>query len=431
MSILFENILGVFEAPAGGFALRHANVYIEHGKIAGIDHAPKDFTFTAKRRIDGRGKLLIPGLINIHTHIPMVFLRNAAEDLTFHEWLFDRILPMEAKVRAEDAYWMTQLGLMEMLRTGTTCFLDMYLFTDAIASAICDAGGRAVLSRGLVGGEGSDVKLKEAVDEIGRWRDRENLSFMMAPHAPYTCDPSYQREIVQTAKQLDVGLHTHISESVREIEEFVAQYGMRPPQMLEETGMLTPRTVGAHCVHVNDADIEILARNGVHVAHNPVSNLKIANGVAPVPKFMAAGINVGIGTDGAASNNTLNMFKDLSVAAIVHKGFSGDPQTVKSHEALQMVWGNGAKALGMGDKIGKIAEGYAADLVMLDLDAPNLRPLNDPIAALAYSTSGHEVELTMVGGKILYENGSFPTMDAERVVREVETTCARIGLRNQ
>jgi len=428
MSILFEHVLAVLEAPAGNFTLKNTNVYIADGKIAGIDHAPE--AFRATHRIDGTGKLLIPGLINTHTHIPMTILRNAADDLKFHEWLFERIIPLEEKLVPEDCYWSTQLGLMEMLRTGTTCFLDMYLFTDAIASAICDAGGRAVLSRGLVGSVEGDTKLKEALDEIGRWKNRDNLSFMMAPHAPYTCDPGYQREIAQVAHALDIGIHTHISESTREVEECIAEYGKRPPALLAETGLLTDRTVAAHCVHVDDTDIEILARRGVHVAHNPASNLKIANGVAPVPKFMAAGVNVALGTDGAASNNTLNLFKDLGLAAIIHKGTTGDPQAVTAREALQMAWSNGAKALGLGGKIGKIAEGYTADLALIDLSHPNLQPVNDPITALAYSASGHEVELTMVGGKVLYENGAFPTIDAERARREVEATCKRIGLRD-
>ena len=428
MSILFDNVLGLFETPEGGFTLRDASVYIAGGEIVGIDRAPAGFV--VDRRIDGCGeKLLIPGLINSHTHIPMTILRNAADDLKFHDWLFGRILPLEDKLIPEDAYWGTQLGLMEMLRTGTTCFLDMYFHIDHIAQAICDAGGRAVLSRGLMGGERGEALLAEAVDETARWRGRENLSLMLAPHAPYTCDPGYQREVAQTARQLDVGIHTHISESEREVEEIVAKYGKRPPALLEETGLLTARTVAAHCVHLDEADIEILARKGVHVAHNPVSNLKLANGVAPVPKLLAAGVNVTLGTDGAASNNTLNLFRDLGLATLLHKGVSGDPQAVPAGEGLKMALANGARALGLGDRVGRLAEGYAADLALIDLKHPNLQPVNDPLTALAYSASGHEVELTMVGGRILYENGAYPTIDAARVIHEVERTCKRIGLR--
>lgn len=430
-TVLFENTLSVFETPEGGFALKPATIAIANGLIAAIDNIPTDFTPT--RRINGAGKLLIPGLINSHTHIPMTILRNTADDLTFHDWLFGRILPLEEQLNPEDCYWSTQLGLMEMLRTGTTCFLDMYFHMDHIANAICDAGARAILSRGLMGGAddaAGEQRLREATEEIARWQNRPNLTFMLAPHAPYTCDPGYQREVAQTAKQLNVGIHTHISESRREVEDILAQYGKRPPALLEETGLLTPRTIAAHCVHLNEADIQILARTGTHVAHNPVSNLKLANGVAPIPALRAAGVNVTLGTDGAASNNTLNLFKDLSLATVVHKGTSGDPQAITATEGLQMVWSNAAHALNL-PNIGKLAEGYAADLALIDLSHPNLQPTNDPLTALAYSTSGHEVELTMVAGKILYENGAFPTIDADRVRREVEATCRRIGLRDK
>ena len=430
MSILFENVLGLFEAPAGGFTVRNTNIYIVGNEIAGIDRAPADFS--PERRIDGAGKLLIPGLINSHTHVPMTILRNAADDLKFHEWLFGRILPLEEKLFPEDCYWGTQLGLMEMLRTGTTCFLDMYFHIDHIAQAISDAGARAVLSRGLMGGaedpSGGERRLREAEDEVFRWRGHENLSFMLAPHAPYTCDPGYQREVAQTAKQLGLGIHTHIAESVREVEEIVTTYGKRPAALLEESGLLTNKTVAAHCVHLDGADIERLARCGVHVAHNPVSNLKLANGIAPVPKLLAAGVNVALGTDGAASNNTLNLFRDLNFATLLHKGVSGNPEVVPAAQGLEMVWANGALALGLGN-VGKLAEGFLADLVLIDLSHPNLQPSNDPITALAYAASGHEVALTMVGGKILYENGTYPTIDAARVYEEVEKICGRIGLR--
>ena len=430
MSVLFENVLGLFEAPEDGFVLRHTGVYTAGGKIVHIGNVPEDVH--VERRIDGAGKLLIPGLINSHTHIPMTILRNAADDLRFHDWLFGRILPLEEKLTAEDCYWGTQLGLMEMLRTGTTCFLDMYDFVDHLAEAVCDAGARAVLSRGLMGGAedlaGGERRLKEAVAEIARWKGRDNLSFMLAPHAPYTCDPGYQREVAETARQLGLGLHTHIAESVREVEECVAKYGQRPTALLEETGLLTDRTVAAHCVHLDEADIGRLAACGVHVAHNPVSNLKLANGVAPVPKLLAAGVNVALGTDGAASNNTLNLFRDLSLATLIHKGVSGDPEAVPAAQGLEMVWGNGAKALGLGNA-GKLAEGFLADLALIDLSHANLQPQNDPVTALAYAASGHEVALTMVGGKILYENGAYPTIDAVRVYEEVEKTCRRIGLR--
>jgi len=425
MSIYISNVQGLFETAEGSLTLRKADVYIADGRIQRIDgDIPQ-----ADRHIDGRERVLLPGLINSHTHIPMTILRNAADDLTFHDWLFGRILPLEDQLTGSDCYWGTQLGIMEMLRTGTTCFLDMYFHLDDIARAVCDAGMRAVLSRGLMSGYNGAQSLHEAVELTERWGDRENLSFFLAPHAAYTCDLDFQREIAETAKGLGLGIHTHISESKREVEENWAQHGKSPVALMDETGLLGSHTVAAHCVHLDDADIALLAERGVHVAHNPVSNLKLANGIARVPELRAAGVNVCLGTDGAASNNTLNLFRELSFATLLHKGTTGDPQAVTAIDGLKMATTNGARALGLDGIIGKLQVGYAADLTLLSLDPLNMQPANDSLSALAYSSGGHEVELTMVAGQILYEKGSFPTIDAERVLYEVEQTCKRIGLR--
>jgi len=426
VSILFRDVLGLFYDESGQIALRTASVYVAEGKIAGIDQPPAGFS--AERTIDGAGKLLIPGLINSHTHSYMTILRNVADDLTFHDWLFGTILPLEEKLTPEDCYWGTQLGLMEMLSTGTTNFLDMFIFSHAAAEAVRDAKGRAVLSRALVSGSPGEELLREAEAEIHRWQGDPQINFLLAPHAPYTCDPGYQREITALAEQLGVGIHTHISESQREVTEIWSQYGKSPVSLLAENGLLTERTVAAHCVHLDHHDIATLAECGVNVAHNPVSNLKLACGVAPVPKLRAAGVNVSLGTDGPASNNTLNLFGDLRLAAILHKGVSGDPQLITAAEGFEMATVNGAKALGLQGKIGQIAVGYDADLALLDLGRINMHPNTNPLAALAYSASGHEVKHTMVHGKVLYEKGEFTTMDRERILREVEAVCRRIGL---
>ena len=431
MAIQIQNVLGLFHEEDRGFFTRKADVCIAGGKIAGIGSVPEGFV--AARRIDGTGKLLIPGFINGHTHVPMTILRNTADDLKFHDWLFGRILPLEEQLLPADCYWGTQLGLMEMLRTGTTCFLDMYFHIGEMVQAISDAGARAVLSRGLMGGAsdqiGGETRLREAREEIVRFSGKGNIRFMLAPHAAYTCDPDYQREVAETAKELGVGIHTHISESVQEVADIRAEYGKSPVALMAETGLLTNRTVAAHCVHLSEADIGIFAAYGVHVAHNPVSNLKLANGVAPIPALRKAGVNVCLGTDGTASNNALNMFGEIKQASLLHKGISGDPQAVSASEALEFATVNGARALGLDGLVGKIAVGYEADLALLGLAHPNMQPQNDQVSALAYAASGHEVEMTMVKGEILYENGSFPTIDSGRVYHEVEQVCKRIGLR--
>lgn len=425
MKILIRDILAALpEEPTV------CSVIIENGIITEVGDVPVDFA--ADKTIYGSGKMLIPGLINTHTHAYMTAFRNCADDLTFNDWLFGRISPLEDKLTPEDCYWSSMLGIMEMLSTGTTTFNDMYVFTDTVSRAVHETGIRAVLSRGLVGGrdnvEGGEVRLSQALAEMKKWHGTENISFTLAPHAPYTCDDSYQAQVAQEAKRLGVRLHTHVSESLSEIETIQAQYGCTPPELFDKTGLLTDRTIAAHCVHLTDSDITLLAKRGVSVATNPVSNLKLANGVAPIPKLLAAGVNVSMGTDGAASNNALNMFRELGLLTILHKGVTGNPQAVSAREAFGIATKNGAKALGL-NQVGEIKAGMKADLSILDLDRPNIQPLNDPIAALAYSANGSEVETVMVGGKILMENRRFTTIDRDKVLFEVNKVCERIGTR--
>jgi len=360
----------------------------------------------------------------------MTIFRNCADDLLFNEWLFGKILPLEGKLEAGDCYWGTMLAIMEMLRSGTSAFIDMYYFLDELASAVEHSGIRAVLSRGLVGGHedpaAKEARLREALEAIEKWEGLDNLCFMLAPHAPYTCDEGFQAEIAAEAKKRGLPINTHLSESPGEIKEIHDKYAATPVELYEMTGLLTSSTVASHCVQVTDADIEILARRGVHVVTNPVSNLKLANGVAPVPKMLKAGVKVALGTDGAASNNALNMFRELSLLTLIHKGINHDERAVTAREGFRIATKNGALAMGRAD-IGEIVPGNAADLVVLDLDRPNLCPVNDPVSALAYSANGSEVETVIVGGRVLMENRDFLTIDSEKVMYEVTKICERIG----
>jgi len=423
MNIHIKDILAVL--PDG---VETCTVYISDGKIASTTSAPDGFV--ADKTIHGAGKMLIPGLVNAHTHASMSILRNCADDLLFDEWLFGRIAPLEDKLTAEDCYWGAMLATMEMLRCGTTAYIDMYVFMDALARSVEDSGIRAVLSRGIVGGaddpSAGESRLREALDAVDNWKGRDNLSFMLAPHAPYSCDEGLQREIAAVARQRGLAINTHISEGLAEIGMIREKYGCTTVELFDRTGLLTDTTVAAHCVQVTDSDIEILAQRGVHVVTNPVSNLKLANGVAPVPKMLKAGINVALGTDGSASNNALNMFRDLSVLTLIHKGVNHDALAVTAREGFRIATRNGAAAMGRSD-IGEIKPGFVADLAILDLSHPNMQPVNDPIAALAYSASGSEVETTIVGGRILMENKDFLTIDSEKVLYEVKKICERIG----
>ena len=420
MNILIKDILAVL--PDG---VETCSVYISGGKIISVSSAPEGFS--ADKTINGTGKILIPGLVNAHTHAAMTIFRNCADDLLFNEWLFGRILPLEAKLQGEDEYWGMMLAVMEMLRSGTTAFIDMYGYTDIYPRAVEDSGIRAALARGMTG-QASDAerRLRAALDEIGSWQGRDNLSFMLAPHAPYTCDEGFQREVAAESKRRGLPIHTHISESLAEIETIRERYGCTPVELCDRTGLLSDTTVAAHCVHLTDNDIDILAERGVNVVTNPVSNLKLANGVAPVPKMLKASVKVALGTDGAASNNCLNMFRELAALTLIHKGVNRDAQAVSAREGFEIATRSGAAALGRGD-IGEIKPGNTADLAILNLGCPNMQPVNNPLAALAYSANGSEVETVMVGGRILMENSEFLTIDSERVIYEISKVCERIG----
>ncbi|MCL2662606.1 MAG: amidohydrolase [Oscillospiraceae bacterium] len=425
MNIFIKDILTVL--PDG---IKTCSVYVSDGVIKSVTTEPEGFVFD--KTIFGNGKLLMPGLINAHTHAPMTILRNCADDLLFDDWLFGRILPLEDKLTGYDIYWGTMLAVMEMLRSGTTSFIDMYYFMDDLVRAVEETGIRAVLSRGLMGDAGApgarDNRLKEALDAIERHKGHTRIDFMLAPHAPYTCDEGYQRTIAQEAKRLGLPIKTHLSEGLVEMETIRTQYGCTPVELMDKTGLLTDTTVAAHCVQVNDSEIALFAERGVTVVTNPVSNLKVANGVAPIPKMLKAGVKVALGTDGAASNNTLNMFRELAVLTLIHKGVNHDALAVTAEEGFRVATKGGAIAMGRND-LGEIKPGNIADLVILNLDCPNMQPINNPLSALAYSANGSEVETVMVGGKILMENREFPHIDTERVYHEVSKICTKIGTR--
>ena len=425
MKILIKGILAV--TPGGA---ETCSVYISDGLIASTSSAPEGFA--ADKTIHGAGKMLIPGLVNAHTHAAMTIFRNCADDLLFNDWLFGKIMPLEDKLTADDCYWGTLLAVMEMLRSGTTSFIDMYYFMDALARAIEESGIRAILSRGLQGSSedpaGGDERLREALEAIENWKGRDNLGFMLAPHAPYTCDEGYQRTVAEEAKRRGIPINTHLAESLAEIDTIREQYGCTPIELADWAGLLTDTTVAAHCVHLTDSDVSLLAERGVHVATNPVSNLKLANGVAPVLKMLKAGIKVTLGTDSAASNNALNMFRDLSTLTLIHKGINHDAQAITAREGFKIATKNGAQAMGY-NNLGEIKPGNIADLAILDLDCPNMQPINDPVAALSYSANGSEVETVIVGGRVLMENREFLTIDRERVFFEIGKVCERIGTR--
>ena len=425
MGTIIANTLAILPDGTGHAAGRH-DIFIEGSDIVGIDETPEGFS--ADEVIDGSRRLTIPGLINAHTHTYMSMMRNVADDLSFTDWLFGTIEPIEDRLEPEDAYWASLLSQIEMIRSGTTCFNDQQMHIGQTTRAVVESGMRAVICRGLVGDEYDldERRIREALQERDAFAGCDRLTFRLGPHAPYSCGPDYLRGVAEAAKREGMGIHIHIAEGQVESDNMMREHGCTPVEYVRDAGIFEMPTIAAHCIRVNESDRAILAENGVSVVTNPASNMKLGNGFAPVPEMVAAGINVCLGTDGAASNNAQNMFREMGLLALIHKGTHGTPQCISADEVLTMATRNGAKALGL--NTGSIEVGRKADLALLDLDASSLTPLNNPVAALSYSANGSEVTDVIIDGKPVMRNRELATIDEERVRAEIARICKRLGL---
>lgn len=428
MGIVIENALVVL--PEGSEdVIQETSLYIEGDKIAGIGDMPAGFT--ADKVIDGTDKLVIPGLINCHTHSYMSFMRNVADDLSFMDWLFGTIDPIEQQMTDEDTYWGANLAIIEMMKSGTTCFNDMQMNIHQTTRAVKESGMRAVICRGLVGSgndEAGQSRLRQAYEERDAAKDCDRLTFKLGPHAPYTCDDEFLKIVAAEAKKEKMGIHVHLSESESEISQIQEKYGCTPIALAEKCGIFDVPAIAAHCVQVTDEDIAILKRKNVSVVTNPASNMKFGNGFAPIAKMLDAGINVCLGTDGAASNNCLNLFHELSLLTLIHKGTGKTPQCVSAKEGFRIATINGAKALGLEKEIGSIEVGKKADLAILDLNTPSLTPRNNLIAGLSYSANGSEVDTVIINGQITMENRKILTVDEKLVYGKIQDIIVRMGL---
>lgn len=416
MKILIDNASVIINKD-GEFIVKNKSIIIEDKYIKQVEDTvdSKDFDVV----IDGSNKLVIPGLINAHNHSYMTLFRNSADDLPFNQWLFKKIIPQEDRLKSKDVYWGSMLGIMEMINTGTTCFTDMYMFVNETTRAVEESGIRASLSRGLVDMDGGgERRLDEALSEINNWKNHDRIKFLLAPHAPYTCSEDYLRKIISEAKNKKLGINIHLSETRKEVADIQTEHGLTPTGYLNHLGLFEQETLAAHCVHLTDEDMIILKQKQVHVVSNPTSNLKLGSGIAPIKEMMSRGINICLGTDGAASNNSLNMFKELQLMSLIHKGIHEDAAMITAQEVIEFATHAGAKALGY-ERLGEIRAGYLADLSIIDLDRPQYYPRNNLVSALVYSTTGEEVETVIVNGKILMQNKVYKTIDAERVKYEV------------
>jgi len=402
----------------GHRVIEDAGVAIENGRIVAVGQR-KDIIrrFTSTQTVDARDKIVIPGLINGHTHIPMTLFRGLADDLDLQDWLTKFIFPAEAKnVSEEFVRAGTRLGLAEMIRGGTTTYCDMYYFEDAIADETAKAGVRGVLGETVIDFPVADNKTNaEAMAYVERfvqkWKGHELITPAIAPHAPYTVSEEHLKAVRAFSDRTGAPIVTHISETKREVDDSLKAKGASPIDYLSRIGFLNDRVIAAHVVWPNAGEIGILKQAGVGVVHNPQSNMKLAAGVAPVPKMLKEGLKVGLGTDGAASNNDLSMWEEMDTVAKLHKVFSGDPKVISAEEAFELATIRGAQALHLEKDIGSIETGKRADLVLVERDALNQIPLYNVYSHLVYATKASDVQTVIINGRIVMRDRRLLTLD--------------------
>ncbi len=425
MGIVLKGITAALEET---LTVKRVDIRIEGNTIAEVSELPLKVR-NEDEVIDGTTKFAIPGLVNSHTHLPMVLFRGIADDLPLAQWLSERIWPLEARLTEEDAYWGSLLGLAEMIRSGTTLFSDMYFHLDAIGRAVVESGMRATLAYGIIAprldGKGRE-EMNRAERMIMRFhRSNEGLiQTAVAPHAWYTCAEEVWKEALKLAHKYKVPIHTHVAETRDEVANCYVKNRVSPVELLERWGAFSVPVIAAHCVYVTPADIEILAEHMVNVAHCPKSNAKLGNGVAPLKKMHDAGLNIALGTDGAASNNSLDMLSELRFAALSAKAASKDPMVITAKDALMMASTAGAKALNWEDT-GRIEQGKRADIALIDLELVEMTPAYDPISALVYSAGREAVSDVIVDGRFLMRNRQLTTIDEDRVKYEVKRIAKR------
>jgi 5-methylthioadenosine/S-adenosylhomocysteine deaminase len=407
--------------PAGAVLAEHA-VAICGARIAEIlPAAAARERYPRARRLALPEHALIPGLVNLHTHAAMTLMRGLADDRPLMDWLENHIWPVETRLAGPDFVRDgTLLACAEMLRGGITCFNDMYFFPEAAAQAALEAGMRAVL--GIIVIEFPSPYASDAADYLNKGlatrdalRDEPLLSFCLAPHAPFTVSDATFERVATFAAELDLPVHVHVHETREEIAGSLEAHGVRPLRRLERLGLLGPGLIAVHAVHLLEQEIALLAGHGCHVAHCPSSNLKLASGIAPVARLAQAGVNIGFGTDGAASNNRLDLFSEMRLAALLAKGASGAATALPAHAALEMATLGGARALGLDDRIGSLVPGKCADLVAVHLGVPELSPCYDPLSHLVYAAGREHVTHVWVNGELLVENGRLARLDASEL----------------
>lgn len=383
------------------------------------------------RQIDAKGGIIMPGLINTHTHAAMTCFRGLADDLDLATWLNDHIFPAETRLTHEMVYAGAMLACAEMILSGTTCFSDMYLFEDAVARAAHDSGMRAVVGEVLYDFPSPNYGPIEqgfayTEDLILKWRNHPRVTIAVEPHSPYLCAPDLLLRSARLSHQYDVPLIIHVSETVDEVAQVQSRYNRTPVAHLADIDVLSPRLVACHCVILSDYDIELLKAGDVKVSHNPESNMKLASGIAPVPELIRAGVCVGLGTDGCTSNNNLDMFAEMDTTAKIHKVSRMDPAVMDARTVLRMATIEAAKVLGLGNVAGSLEKGKKADLIVIDTRRPHLTPMYNVYSHLVYSVGGGDVVASVIDGRVVMEDRRLTGLDLEQIMADVNrfTGCA-------
>ena len=420
MNILIKDV----NVLMGDYSVQQGNIAITDDKITAVGDVPAGFV--ADHTIDGKDRFAVPGMVNAHTHASMTLLRSYADDMELMDWLNNKIWPVEGKMVEKDIRIGAKLALLEMIKSGTTAYADMYgPYMESVAEETISAGIRGILARGAIGFAPSGRKtLEENVDLFKNYHGVGDglISVLLGVHAPYTCPPDFCQYAAELSAANGINVHIHMSETQAEIKQITEQYGKRPFQYIEATGLFNRPSIAAHCVWLDDADMDMMLAKKITPVHNPGSNLKLASGIAPVKKLLEKGIKVALGTDGCSSNNNLDMLEEVRLAAMLHKAKELDPLAVPAAEALKMGTEYGAQALWL-DKVGKIEAGWKADIVLYDLNRPERCPRHNLVSLLVYSANSSSVDTVLCNGKVVMEKGEVKTMDQEKILFEANA-CA-------
>ncbi len=413
------------------------NLQVQRDCYVGVKDGKIDFIGSERpagdwdREYDGRNKLLMSGFYNGHAHSPMTLMRGYGENMKLQDWLNKKIFPFEDKLDGNAVYWGTMLALAESFRFGIVSTSDMYYFCEDMARAFADSGAKGNISRSITNVTGEDPAVLESMRETKDFYANCNgaedgrILVDMSLHAEYTSDPATARALADYARTIDTRMQVHVSETKLEHEECITRHGKTPAAYLEEMGIFDVPAIAAHCVHATEEDLEIFRRKGVTVAINPVSNMKLDSGICDGGRLLREGVLAAIGTDSVASNNSLNFIEEMKLMTIGGKIASDDPTAVTPKEVISAATLGGAKAQGRAD-CGALKTGNRADLIVMDLSVPNMHPIHDMVNNIVYSASGSDILMTMIDGKVVYENGDYCTMDIERVIFEAETATKNI-----